>query len=654
MAKREATIALAGNANVGKSVIFNQLTGASQTIGNWPGKTVEKAEGTLFFMGRVLKVIDLPGIYSLSTFSMEEIIAREYIATGRPDVIVNVVDASSLERNLYFTLQLLEMEAPLIIALNQVDYASKKGIKIDAKRLSELLGVPVVPTVAITGEGIEELLRTVVDYLDGKIKVSRKVFKGREVERVLSKLSKAIASDLPEMAKTYPPRWIAIKLLEGDEDIEGRVRSYENGNRIIALAEVAREELENIHGEPSHVVIASERYGFANRIAKEVTQFAPAPKISMEERLSYITAHRIFGYPILLAVMVSIFWIVFVVGGYLSEIFDDLFEDLVIPFGKGIMGMILPEDIAELIANGVLAGIGAGVSIALPFIIPFYALLAVLEDSGYLPRAAFLTDNLMHKIGLHGKAFIPLLLGFGCSVPACLACRIMERDRERFLAAFTAILIPCAARTVVIMGLVGAHLGLLPALGLYAFDLALALSVGRLAYRALPGEPMGLIMEMPPYRIPSLRVIIKKTWARTKSFAYIAFPYIVAGSLALEALVVMGWLDPFADAMAPLVVCWLGLPREAGVTLLFGILRKELTLILLATLAGTANYAEILSPIQMIVFSLVAMIYFPCISTVAALVKEFGWRKALLTALFDIGLAMLLGGLAFRILHLLL
>jgi len=652
MAKKEVTIALAGNANVGKSALFNQLTGASQTIGNWPGKTVEKAEGTLFFMGRTLRVIDLPGIYSLSTFSIEEMIAREYIATGRPDVIVNVVDASSLERNLYLTLQLLEMEAPLIIALNQVDYASKRGIRVDAKRLSELLGVPVIPTVAITGEGVEELLRAIIDYLDGKIKASGKDFKGKEVERVLEKLSKAIASNLPEISRIYPPRWLAIKLLEEDEDVEGKVRSHENGHLIMALAEAAREELENIHGEPSQVVMASERYGFASRIAKEVTQFE-VPRISIEERLSYLTTHRVLGYPILLAVIASMFWIIFAVGGRLSGILDDLFEEIVLPIGKGAIGAILPEGVAGLIADGVLAGIGAGLSIALPFIIPFYALLAILEDSGYLPRAAFLMDNLMHKIGLHGKAFIPLLLGFGCSVPACLACRIMERDRERFLAAFVAILIPCAARTVVIMGLVGAYLGLMPALALYAFDLALVLLVGRLAYRALPGEPIGLIMEMPPYRMPSWRIVMRKTWSRTKSFAYVAFPYIVAGSLILEAIKIAGWLDPLADAMAPLVVQWLGLPKEAGITLIFGILRKELTLILLATLAGTANYAEILSPIQMIVFSLVAMIYFPCISTVAALVKEFGWRKAVLTALFDIGLAIALGGLAFRLLSLL-
>jgi len=650
--KGEPTIALAGNANVGKSAIFNQLTGSSQTVGNWPGKTVEKAEGTLFFMGRILRVIDLPGIYSLSTFSMEEIVAREYIAMGRPDVIVNVVDASSLERNLYFTIQLLEMEAPVIVALNQVDYASRRGIRIDAKRLSELLGVPVVPTVAITGEGIEELLRTVIDYLDGKIEGSRRAFKGKEVERVLGKLSRAIGSDLPEISRLYPPRWIAIKLLEGDEDIAGKVKSHANGQKIMALAEIAREELENVHGEPSHVVIASERYGFANRIAKEVTRFEQIPRTSIEERLSYITAHRILGYPILLAVIVSVFWTVFVVGGYLSEVLNGLFEDFVLPLGEGAMEAILPKGAAELMARGVLSGIGAGIGIALPFIIPFYALLAILEDSGYLPRAAFLMDNLMHKIGLHGKAFIPLLLGFGCSVPACLACRIMERDRERFLAAFVAILMPCAARTVVIMGLVGTYLGILPALGLYAFELALVFSVGRLAYRALPGEPMGLVMEMPPYRIPSCRVIAKKTWASTKSFAHIAFPYIVAGSLALEALRIAGWLDPLADAMAPLVVRWLGLPKVAGATLIFGILRKELTLILLATLTGTVNYAEILSPIQMVVFSLVAMIYFPCISTVAALVKEFGWRKALMTALFDIGLAVLLGGLALRFLSL--
>jgi ferrous iron transport protein B len=313
-------------------------------------------------------------------------------------------------------------------------------------------------------------------------------------------------------------------------------------------------------------------------------------------------------------------------------------------FGTGIVG--------KLIWGGIIEGIIAGVTIVLPYIIPFYIILYFLENSGYLSRIAFLMDNVMHKIGLHGKAFIPLMLGYGCNVPACLGCRIMETQRERLLAAFVTTLVPCAARTVIILGLVGKFLGIQWALALYLFDLLIIFALGRLAFKVVPGEPTALIMEMHDYRWPHLKTVLKQTWFRVVEFIKIAFPLIIVGSLVLKLAEVSGLLEPITTVLSPVTVVWLGLPAITGITLIFGILRKELALIMLATLLGTANFAQVLTPVQMIVFTLVAMFYIPCIATVAALVKEFGWKKALFITVFEIAFAIILGGVALRLLTL--
>ena len=639
-------IALAGNANVGKSVIFNQLTGLNQIVGNWPGKTVERAEGTLYFKGYKIRIIDLPGIYSLSTFSMEEIVSRDYIAVEKPDIIINVIDASALERNLYFTFQLLELEAPLVIALNQVDFAAKKGMRIDAEKLSEFLGVPVVPTVAITGSGINELLSTAIAAVNGELKPNPlEIQYGKEIEERVQAIEKMLSKKLPELSTVYPPRWIAIKLLERDVDVAGKLKNYKHGKEVLDFAEKLATELEKIHGESSPVVLASEKYSLASKIAKEVTIIETPPRISLEQKLDEVTTHKIFGYFILAAVVASMFTAIFAVGDFLSESLDLLFSTLTLQI-ENLLSPLLPNFAVTLINEGILGGIIAGLTIALPYIIPFYIILALLEDTGYLPRAAFLMDNLMHKIGLHGKAFIPIMLGYGCSVPACIGCRIMETQRERFLAAFVVVLIPCAARTVVILGLVGRFVGLHAALALYLFDLILIFILGRIAFKALPGEPVGLIMEMPAYKKPVIKNVLMKTWARTKDFVYIAFPIIIAGSLTISALSISGTMDYVVNAASPLIEGWLGLPKETGIPLIFGILRKELTLILLSQLIPL----ESLKAVEMIVFSLVTMIYIPCIATIAACIKELGWRKALTITLVDIALALLLGGIAYRIL----
>jgi ferrous iron transport protein B len=643
--KQKLVIALAGNANVGKSVIFNHLTGLHQHIGNWPGKTVERAEGTLHFKGYTIDVVDLPGIYSLSTYSLEEVISRKYIAVEKPDVVINVVDASVLERNLFFTLQLIELETPLIIALNQMDIAKKKGIEIESAALEELLGAPVIATVATKGVGIFQLLEKAVEMIEkGRSSTPVEVKYGEEVEEKISH----VANMLKGTQFWYPPRYAAIKLLEGDEEVEREVSRI--NPRIVSAAKRLAGEIENLHGHSCSTVMTSERYELAGCIARGAQRIVPPTRPPIEERLHTLTTHRIAGYPIMVLSLLLMFYFIFAFGGYVSELLNNALYGLQ-PIFAGLFGTSL---IGELVWGGVIEGVIAGVTIALPYIVPFYILLYILEDSGYLSRIAFLMDNVMHKIGLHGKAFIPMMLGYGCNVPACLGCRIMETERERLLAAFVTTLVPCAARTVIILGLVGQFLGVQWAFVLYIFNLLVIFALGRIAFKALPGEPTALIMEMSSYKIPQLKTVLKETGFRVAEFIKIAFPLIVIGSLALKAAEIFGLLVHVANVLSPVTVVWLGLPVITGITLIFGVLRKELSLIMLATLLGTTNFAEVpgFGPVQMVVFTLVAMFYVPCIATIAALLREFGWKKALFITVFEIVFAIGLGGIAFRLLML--
>ena len=643
MSNNHFTIALAGNANVGKSVIFNQLTGLHQHIGNWPGKTVEKAEGTLHFKGHTIDIIDLPGIYSLSTFSMEELVSREYIATEKPDLVINVVDASLLERNLFFTLQLLELETPMIVALNQIDMAKKKGILIDYKKAENILGIPIVPTVAVSGKGIYEMLETAIEVIEKKRKTEPlKPLYGKEIEERIEKLVKL----LNKTQLRYPARWAAIKLLDEDKEVEKEV--LEVSPKIVAVAEKLRAELEEIHGHSCPTVVTSEIYHVASRISKEIQEITAPLKTPMREKLHTATTHKIFGYPIMLAAILTVFVAIFSFGDFTSTFLGDLFLGLKPAFdsvlGTGIVG--------ELVWGGAIEGVVGGITVALPYILPFYFILYLFEDSGYLSRIAFLMDNLMHKMGLHGKAFIPVMLSFGCNVPGCLGCRIMETPRERLLTAFVVTLVPCAATSVIILGLVGTYVGIQWALALYIINLIIIFVLGRIAFKALPGEPTELIMEMSDYRMPHIKTVAKQTWFRLREFIVMAFPLIIAGSFVIKIAEVANLLDPIANIISPVTVTWLGLPAVTGIALIFGVLRKELTLIMLATLFATTNFALVMTPVQMIVFTLVVMLYIPCVATIGALVKEFGWKKALLITVFEIVFALLVGGIAFRLLAL--
>src|SRR3990170_3396876 len=595
---KHLTVALAGNANVGKSVIFNQLTGANQIIGNWPGKTVDRAEGTLCFENYNISVIDLPGIYSFSTFSLEEIVSRDYIALEKPGVVINVLDSSVLERNLFFTIQLIEMEVPLVLCLNQVDIAKKKGIIINKEKLEEALGVPVVLTVATRGEGVYELIKTAVEVAKRKPKTKELVYR-RELEARIEELERLIEAENLELS--YPSRWIAIKLLEGDVEIIKIVAS--KSKKVVDVSEIIAQELSSSCQEPCFSIIASERYALASMIASSALR-QNETKTTFSEKLDWLTTHKVFG-PI-----VSVIW------------------------------------------NGVFGGFVAGVTLVIPFVIPFYLVLAMIEDSGILTRVAFMMDSAMHKIGLHGKALIPLILGYGCNVPAIRACRIMETKRERLLASFAITFAPCVARTIVILGLVAAFMGPGWALALYALDIAIIFALGRVALKVVPGQSTGLIMEMHSFKVPSFSVVGKQTWGRTKSLIYMVFPIYIIGSALVQVLYAVGILGPLSNVISPLTVGWLGLPVIAGILLILGVVRKEFILLGAVAIFGSTNLALFLTPVQLITLALIGMMYIPCLSTIAVLAKDFGCKAAATISIANFVSAIIVGGIVVRLLSL--
>lgn len=566
----EITIALAGNPNVGKSVIFNQLTGAEQHVGNWPGKTVEKFEGRLNFLGKNIRIVDLPGTYSLSAFSQEEEIAREFIENEKPDVVINIVDAATLEQSLFLTLQLLELKANVVVALNMIDVAKEKGIEIDAKKLSEILGVPVVPTIAVQGKGIQELMIKSINAVKQKKRVRRRF-----------------------------PKSI------------------------------------------------SKRYEYIHNIVKKC-QKETKDKMTLTDRLDNILLHKYAGYVFLAAILLLMFFFIFKLGditsSYITEAVDYAKQNIPQEISSNALFIFFWRTIVE--------GIIAGVTIAIPYLFPFYIFLAILEASGYLPRIAFLTDGLMHRIGLHGKAFIPLFLGYGCSVPACIGCRIMETENQQFLTAFLATMIPCAARSVIILGVVGAFLGFGWVIGIYAFNILVIFLLGFLLSKFLIREPIGLIMNMPPYQIPDMITITKRAFLQIKHYAVMAFPIIILSTIIINTLDFFGYLKYISDFLSPITVGMLGLPSTIGITLIVGILRKELAVIMLATLFGTENFGAVLTPRQMIVFTIVSIFYIPCAATIATLAKEFGWKKAAFVTIFEIIFAITLGAIVNSILPL--
>lgn len=551
------TIALAGNANVGKSSIFNQLTGLGQETGNWAGKTVGITEGTLLHHGQQINVVDLPGIYSFATFTPEEKFTREYIFKNHPDVVINVLDATALERNLFLTLQLKEMGVPVVIALNNTDVAEKKHIHIDTNLLSKITGAPVIKTIAIRGIGVHELVDAALDLKNKGGGTDAALKYGPEIEKRIEQLAaKLDTSDIK-----YPPRWAAIQLLQGEKELF----TSDNGAAVelVTLSKKLGEEISAIHGEDISTVIAAERYALAASITGQVNVQTEAANATLS-KLDRITLHPVFGYVLFILTMAVILIVVSYLGGWMTNLITDLFES----FRPEITSRWM-----DILWNGGAVGFYAALSVAIGFILPFFFILSWLSESGYFPRIAFLMDRPCHMVGLHGQASLPLVMGFGCNVPACLACRIMDNKRDRIIATFLTTMVPCSARTSVVLGLVGAFVGWYWAVGILLFQFALIFVLGRILNKIMPSKSPGIIMEIPEYRVPSWKIVWNQTWFKFKDFLTVGVPLIVLGSMAIESLRIFDLLDHVTKFLEPVTVTWLGLPAFTGVLLIFGILR---------------------------------------------------------------------------------
>jgi ferrous iron transport protein B len=625
-------IAMAGQPNCGKSTIFNSIAGYKAITSNFPGTTVKYTETRTHIFGYTCQCIDLPGTYSLTTGDAAELEARRHLLSGEVDVIVNVVDASLLIRSLELTLQLLELEVPMVLCLNMIDEAQRKGIQIDTQKLSGLLGIPVIPTIATTGKGLKELFIEVLSLYEEKKKGKTLKF-SKDIEETINELE----SDLKSVWKEdnqVPLRFFSIKLLEDDELFVNEIRHTPYSFNHLRLFQ---ERLEQAHGVPSDEVISSERHALAMNLFEHTSTVIHPPKKDIRIAIDHWVMHKSFGYLILAAIFYSFFNFIFGVGGYVEEplmkFFNYWIAQLETIFGEGSLSFFL--------SKGVLQGIAGGIAIVLPYLVPFLIGLSILEDIGYLPRVAFLMDVFMHRIGLHGKSIIPFILGYGCSVPAVMATRILEFPQHRFIVSILTTMIPCAARITIIFALVAFFISPNAALSIFALNLLVVAVFGKILTTLYPQVNLGLILEIPAYQLPPLKNTLKKSWYRIREFIVIAWPILIVGSALLALMEYGGAEKPINWILSPLTSV-LGLPDSVGTTLIFGLLRKELSLIMLTQALGTNQVLTVMTKTQIMVFTVFVTFYIPCLATIAALWKEIGKKGALLAILFTLSVAIIL------------
>jgi ferrous iron transport protein B len=528
-------IALAGNPNSGKTSVFNAMTGARQHVGNYPGVTVEHKEGLRKIDGVELTIVDLPGTYSLTAHSEDELVARDFIVEEKPDAVIAVVDASNLERNLYLATQLLELEVPLVLDFNMSDLAESLGYRFDYERLSALLAAPIVPTVGNRCQGIDRLLRAAVEVARGPQGCQEHIVKyGREVEAEIEKLEALL--DGESALEGYPTRWLAVKLLESDEEVCRKVsESGAGSNAILAQADKSIRHLEGVYDDAPAVIMAEARYGFISGACQEAVQSTVQSRHDASDLIDKVVTSRLLGIPVFLALMWAVFQLTFKLGESPMGWIESGFEWL-----GGAVASVLPEGLLQsLIVDGIIGGVG-GVLVFLPNILLLFLAIAFLEDSGYMARAAFIMDRLMHKIGLHGKSFIPLLLGFGCTIPAVMATRTLENRRDRLVTILVAPLMSCGARLPVYILLTGAFFGAQAGnviFSLYMLGIILAIVMAKVFRKfLLPGPSTPFVMELPPYRVPTLKGILIHMWERAGLYLKKAGTIILAISVVIWAL----------------------------------------------------------------------------------------------------------------------
>jgi len=684
MPARHLTIALAGNPNSGKTSIFNNLTGTRQKVGNWPGVTVEKKEGHISRSGVDLTIVDLPGTYSLTPFSIEEVVARNYLLDERPDVVIVIIDASNLERSLYLATQIRELDCKALFALNMADMARARGTKIDDRKLSELLDLPVVFTVGNRNEGMDQLLEQAIRLAESTAPPARtrRVKYSADIEEAVGRLTVFMESKT-DGRLPYLPRWVAVKLLEDDAIVKERLiaAAPDAGRQILQAAQALRKHLTDRFDEDPQIVMTDERYGFIAGIVREVQTSTTQQRVDVSRSIDLVLTHRLAGFPIFIFFIWAMFQLTFTLGEYPVK-WIEAGVDLTAGAGASLM----PEGLLRsLVVDGVIAGVGSVVKF-MPNILILFFCIALFEDTGYMARSAFLMDRIMHLIGLHGKSFIPMLMGFGCNVPAIMAARTLESEKDRILTILITPFMSCSAKLPVYVVLAGAFFGARAGtviFGLYLLGIVLSILTGRL-FRStlLKGADAPFVMELPPYRMPMAKSLLIHMWDRSKLFLRKMGKVILLGSVIVWALSsfpravptfpegaaesrpaaavsqaqgsevgspeavdeigrmqrtqqaensYIGRLGRFVEPVfAPLGIDWRG-----GVSLISGFVAKEIVVSTMGVLHAAGDGGEedalgkalaasgmtALSALSMMVF---VLLYLPCLATTAAIRRETG------------------------------
>lgn len=711
--RRTINVALVGNPNCGKTSLFNIASGAHEHVGNYSGVTVDAKEGFFDFQGYHFRIVDLPGTYSLSAYTPEELYVRKHIIEETPDVIINVVDSSNLERNFYLTTQLIDMNVRMVIALNMYDELESSGNKLDYIKLSQLIGVPMIPTVCRRGEGIDQLFHVIIgiyeggDFLSQKGEIRSEILEdlrdwhktyvpdhefgshkeeedarprgymrhihinhGPELERSIEEVKKAISQN-EDIRHKYSTRFLSIKLLENDKEIENFISTLPNGKEIIAIRNKETLRIRKVMNEDSEQAITDAKYGFITGALKETFTDNHLEKEQTTRVIDSIVTHRIWGYPIFFLFLYIMFEGTFVLGDYPMQGIEWLVDQL----GNLIRNNMAEGPLKDLLIDGIIGGVG-GVIVFLPNILILYFFISILEDSGYMARAAFIMDKIMHRMGLHGKSFIPLIMGFGCNVPAIMATRTIEDRKSRLITMLVNPLMSCSARLPIYLVMIGAffpNCASFMLLCIYTAGILLAVIMARIFSKFLvKGEDSPFVMELPPYRMPTSKSIMRHTWEKGAQYLKKMGGIIMIASIIIWFLGYYPQHDAYENvaeqqensyigqigkAIEP-VIKPLGFDWKLGIGLISGVGAKELvvsTLGVLYTNEGDVENVNLsnripITPLVALAYMLFVLIYFPCIATFAAIKQESGsWKWAIFTAGYTTGLAWLVAFTVFQI-----
>lgn len=660
------TIALAGNPNCGKTSLFNLLTKSRQHIGNWPGVTVEKKEGTLKFKGESYKVIDLPGTYSLGAYSEDEIVARNYILKDKPDVVINVVDATNLERNLYLTTQLIEMGANVVIALNMIDQAEALNIEIDTNKLSKRLGVPIIKTSALKNRGIEELIETSIHSKKNEKLIN--INYGEDIEKEIKNLSSLLEAYKNKLE--FPVNWTALKLLENDEYIKDKIKQL-SAPSIFTKLEESNKTIEKNVGFEADMSIVDKRYSFISSITEDVIKKPSEKQVTTTEKIDKIVTNKYLGIPIFALIMYCLYELTFIIGAGIQEWFGDLIAKAGVIVSDWFANMGAPELLVGFIDKGLFGGVGAVLSF-LPLIMVMYFLLGLLEDSGYMARAAYVMDRLMRGLGLHGKTFVSMIVSVGCNVPGIMSTRTLENKKDRMIAILINPFISCGARMPIYAVFVEAffptHQGLV-LFSLYVLGIIVALISGKIFSKTLfKGESSYFVMELPAYRMPSIKNVFLLMWEKAGAFfkkaGMIIFPMmIVLWALSILPLGVepnsehsiLGMIGSF---VAPLFVLAGYGTWQAGVSLITGILAKESVVATMGMVYAGVEEGEALinviqqvfTPLSAVSFLVMTLLYTPCLAALGAIKRETNSMKwTIFSAVYTFVIALVLSTLVYQV-----